>query len=100
MLWEVRHEWPSGVNFAFNCYRHWATLLIRADGGTGHFLYIKEGVTQGHPLAVMAYGMGILPLIQELQKAHPGVTQPWYADDAGAGGTFEGIRCHFDDLMV
>ena len=40
------------------------------------------------------------PLIQELQKAHPGVTQPWYADDYGAGVTFEGIRLHLDDLMV
>ena len=49
---------------------------------------------------MVAYGMGILPLIRELRKAHPGVNQPWYADDTRAGGTFRGIRQHLDDLMV
>ena len=22
MIWAVRHEWPSGAQFTFNCYRH------------------------------------------------------------------------------
>ena len=26
MLWAVRHKWPSGAQFMFNCYRHWATF--------------------------------------------------------------------------
>ena len=88
MLWTVRHKWPSGARFSFNYYRHSATLVIRAGYGTGHFLYSKEVVTQGDPLAMVAYGMGTLPLIRELRKAHPGVTHPWYADDADVGGTF------------
>ena len=51
MLWDVRHEWPSGPQFTFNCYRHWATLVVRDIGyGSGHFLHSKEGVTQGDPL--------------------------------------------------
>ena len=29
MLWDVRHEWPGGAQFTFNCYRHWATLVVR-----------------------------------------------------------------------
>ena len=28
MLWAVRHEWPSGAQFTFNYYRHWATLVV------------------------------------------------------------------------
>ena len=64
MLWAVRHKWPSDVCFPFNCYRHWFTLVIRLGNGTGHLLYSKEGVTQGDPLAIVAYGLGILPLIQ------------------------------------
>ena len=32
--------------------------------------------------------------------AHPRVTQPWYADDAGAGGTFAEVQAHFQDLQV
>ena len=57
MLWEVRHEWPSGARFAFNSYHHWATLAIRAGDVTVHFLYSKEVVTQGDPLVVVAYGI-------------------------------------------
>ena len=64
MLWVVRHEWISGACFEFNCYRHYATLVIRTGDGTGHFLYSKEGVTQGDTLTMVAYGMGILPLIR------------------------------------
>ena len=90
MLWAVRHEWPGGAQFTFNCYRHWATLVVRdtADG-SGHFLHSKEGVTQGDPLSMIAYVIGVLPLIRDIRRAHPRVTQPWYADDMGAGGKLE-----------
>ena len=74
-------------------------LVVRDTGdGSGHFLHSKEGVTQGDPLAMIAYGIGVLPLIRELRNAHPRVTQPWYADDAGAGGRFQQIQEHFQDL--
>ena len=63
-------------------------------------MHSKEGVTQGDPLAMIAYGIGVLPLILELREAHPRVTQPWYADDAGAGGTFAEVQAHFQDLQV
>ena len=86
MLWTVRHDWPSGAQFTFNCYRHWATLVVRnTEDGSGHFLHIKEGVTQEDPLAMIADGIGVLPLIRVLRKDHPQVSQPWYADYAGAG---------------
>ena len=32
MMWTVRHRWPAGARFAFNCYRHWEQLLIRRPG--------------------------------------------------------------------
>ena len=90
MLWAVQDEWPSGAQFNFNCYCHWDKLVVRDIGdGSGHFFHNKEGVTQGEPLAMIAYGIGVLPLIRELRDYHPCVTQPWYANDAGAGGTFQ-----------
>ena len=66
----------------------------------GHFLYSKEGVNQGDKLAIVAYVLGIVSLLQDLQTDHPSVTPTWYADNAGAGGTFEGIQRHLDNLMV
>ena len=83
-----------------DCYLHWYTLVIRAGDGTVHLLLRKEEVNQGEPLAMVEYGMGILLLIRKLQQSHPGINHPWYADDSGASGTFEGIRHHLDDLMV
>ena len=32
MLWTVRHRWPAGARFAFNCYKHWEQLLLRHPG--------------------------------------------------------------------
>jgi hypothetical protein len=59
----------------------------------------KEGVTQGDPLKGVAYGLTTLPLIRYLQDEVPDVSQPWYADDAGAGGTFSGIKLYFEKLQ-
>ena len=74
MIWAMRFEWPSGARFAFNCYCHWVTLVTRAGNGTGHFLFSKDGLTQGESLDMVAYGLGTPPLIRELRKAHSGVT--------------------------
>jgi hypothetical protein len=42
MLWMVWHEWPSGARFTYNCYKHWATLVIRNNNGSGVFLLAKK----------------------------------------------------------
>ena len=60
----------------------------------------KEGVTQGDPLVIFSYGIGVVPLIIELQDAHPRVTQAWYADDVGVEGLFGHILDHFKDMQV
>ena len=68
MLWSVQFDWASGAWFTFNYYRRWSTLVIRYLSGMGHFLNIKEGYTQVYLLAMVSYGLGILPLIIELQS--------------------------------
>ena len=85
----------------FNCYRHWSTLVVWDSGdGSGHFLHSKEGVTQGGGLAMIAYGIGVTPLIRELRGSHPQVTQPCYADDAGTRGKFPKIMENLRDLQA
>ena len=61
-------------------------------------LHSREGVTQGGPLAMITYRIRILPLIKNLKQAIPDVTQPWYADNAGALGTFTRLENYFDSL--
>ena len=53
---------------------------------------------QGYTLAIIAYGIGILSLIKNLKRMIPEFTQPWYADDSGALGTFTRLETYFDSL--
>ena len=50
-------------------------MVVRdTEDGSGHLLHSKEGVSQGYPLVMIVYGIGVLPIIRELQDAHPLVT--------------------------
>ena len=49
MLWTVRHRWPLGARFAFNCYMNWAQILLRQPGEPPATILGREGVTQGDP---------------------------------------------------
>ena len=73
MLWTVRHRWPAGARFTFNCYRHWAQLLLRQPGEPPVTILSREGVTQGDPLSMVLYGITLVPLAEELRAADPGI---------------------------
>ena len=88
MIWVVRHEWAMGFHFVFNCYRHWARLVVHSSSGTLFVLYSMEGVTQGDPLAMILYGLTVVPLIRDLKKQFPELTHIWFADDGNAIGNF------------
>ena len=51
---------------------------------------------QGYPLAMVTYGVEVLPPIKNLKAAHPDITQPWYAEDVGALGTYYNIELYFN----
>lgn len=87
MLWTVRHLWPSGSRFVFNCYRHSGiSVLRRGDHQDCYIIPSSEGCTQGDPLGMVAYGLTTVPLIKHLRELEPEVLQPWYADDGAMGG--------------
>ena len=53
---------------------------------------------QGRPLKIIAYGIGILPLIKNLKQELPKINHPWYHDNAGALGRFVIIDIYFNLL--
>ena len=57
-----------------------------------------EGVTQGDPLSMFAYALGLLPLVKRIRALHPNIMNPWYADDTGMGGSFHDIKQCFTTL--
>jgi hypothetical protein len=73
MLWNVRHGWPPGARIMFNSYKHWSTLVIRNNDGSGEFLISQQGVTQGDPLVMLGYALGMLPLTRQLKAEFPEV---------------------------
>ena len=53
-LWVARHEWPHGACFLFNCYRHYALLVIRSPDGHAFIFYSRIGYTSIHPRCLAA----------------------------------------------
>ncbi len=58
-----------------NMYAECPSIAIFLDGEE---LLSQEGTTQGGPEGMPMYGLGILPLIRNLENV---VRQMWYADD-------------------
>jgi hypothetical protein len=59
----------------------------------------ENNLAQGDPLSMFGYRISILPLIRKFKLGFPAVKQPWYANDAGAGGCFSDIRKFFLQLQ-
>ena len=89
--------WPhlcSAITPAIiNCYRHPARLFVG-----GECLLSREGTTQGNPLAMPMYALGVLPLVRSV--ATPGAHQCWYADDASAGDKLASVHKWWDRLVT
>ena len=66
MLWTVRHRWPAGARFSFNCYKHWAQLILHQPGEPPVTILSREGVTQGDPLFMVFYVITLVPFAEEL----------------------------------
>ena len=87
MLWTIRHLWPSAARFSYNLYRHQAILVVRRCPDTATFLLSREGVTQGCPLAMVHYGLALVPLARRIRDATTGGNLIGYADDKSFVGT-------------
>ena len=53
---------------------------------------------QGEALAMVTYGISVLPLIKRPKVWYPDVTQTWCANDDGVVGTFTNIDLCFNLL--
>ena len=82
-MWNCRVIWSRASRYIFNAYRGYAFLFV---AGSNLVLLSKEGVTQGDPLAMVVYGVGVLPLTRKL-KCPDKWKQNWYADDSGSLAT-------------
>ena len=70
---------PPMARLLINTYRSPAHLVTTS----GEMLSSTKGTTQGDPLAMAMYAIGLAPLIRQLKS--PGAQQIWFADDSAAG---------------
>ena len=88
LLRNIQHLCPS---ILINIYRVDVALYI--EGST---LLSEEGTTQGDPLAMPMYALGVLPLIDCISGD---LMQVWYADDATACGSLSELHLWWDKLL-
>ena len=81
MFHNIQHLWPSFTSISINCCRSDVPLYI--DGET---VFSQEGTTQGEPLAMPLYALGVVPLISKHNTFS--VNQIWYVDNAAAVGNY------------
>ena len=51
---------------------------------------------QGVSFSMVAYDIGVLPLIKQMKALYPDIPQSWYADDAGALSMYNNIELYFN----
>ena len=101
MTFETNRQILKNVEVLFPALQH---ALVNSNKHPSNIyvdnkvLTSTESKTQGDPLAMAIYGIGIIPLIELLQK--PIVTQKWYADDRRAAGDLKSLRAILDNLDV
>ena len=70
---------PPMARLLLNTYRQPAWLVTPS----GETLLFREGTTQGDPVEMAMYAIGVAPLIRRLYS--PDTRQIWFADDSAAG---------------
>ena len=70
-------------------------LFITGEGE----LASTEGTTQGDPLAMAMYALGVTPLINSLRHHQLDVSQTWFADDATAAGQLTSLLQWWKQLL-
>ena len=90
-LRNICSQCPALATVLINCYHLNVPLFIDGD-----VIFSAEGTTQGDPLAMIFYAIGILPLIHHLNEKS--CSQIWYADDAAACGRISTLRGWWDGL--
>ena len=87
------HVCPTLSTILIISYRSDTPLFI-----DGEALMSSEGTTQGDPLAMAMYAIGILPLIRTLHSET--ITQAWFADDAGVSGKLIDLHSWWNNLKT
>ena len=93
LLHNIKYLCPPMATYLRNCYGQPSRLFVG-----GKEILSQEGSTQGDPLAMPGYGVGILPLLMLIKADDPILKHVAYADDIGGGSRLENLRKWWDRI--
>ena len=100
----MRHTCSACAHASFNTYWNWKVLVLK---GCDHLIHNKEVFTQGDPLDMILYGLGVLPIIQALKyhmedtekKSRRNTLQVRYDYDSTLDSSLSRIKSWFTYLI-
>ena len=95
LLHNIQYLCPVLATYIINCYQHPSRLFIMG----GKEILSKEGTTQGDPLAMPTYAIGLTPLLATI-KTNDETKHVAYADDLAGIGKLLNLRKWWDDIMI
>ena len=96
LLHNIRYLCPPIATYLSNCYSTPARLFVTG----GKELLSAEGTTQGCPMAMPSYGIGILPLLLLIKDNDELLKHVAYADDIGGGSRLANLRRWWDRVVM
>ena len=88
MLHNINIICPSVSTYVNNTYKDDPKLIL----SQGEILLSREGTTQGDPIAMAVYALGLSVLQREIDYEHTSVKHSAYADDVVGAGKLSDIR--------
>ena len=95
MLHNIGIICPSISNFVKNTYMAAPRLII----SKGNDLTSKEGTTQGDPIAMAIYALGLSALQMKIDYEHTGAKHVAYADDLAGAGSLRDVKKFWDETQ-
>ena len=96
MIQNIKILCPELATYCLNCYINDARLFVTG----GLEILSREGVTQGDPISMALYALGILPLLSLMKKDcdELNIKQTAYADDISGVGKLKELRKWWDNV--
>ena len=96
LIHNVRVLCPVMSTYLTNCYKRRSRLFVVG----GMEIASDEGTTQGDPLAMPAYAVGLIPLMDMLKEHYlsSDVKNVAFADDLAGAGKIENLKAWWDEV--
>ena len=95
-LHNIRYVCPPMATYIKNCYSTPSRLFVLV----GTEIMSTEETRQGDPLAMPAYAIGIVPLLDIIKPDNDSVNHVAFADDLSGAGNLAPFRTWWDDLII